>query len=271
MPSTDGDTAAARKRLSTIAWGALYVVGAAAALRAVLLLVDNPLTSALLGALVVSLMASRAGVRSEGGSAPARKRALYGASMAAAALAMVTVAALIGGGALSGASLSSAMIFGAVEAVALAFRNELWLRGIPLLFAKRAGVSTPVAIAFCVVAGVAAVALEPGARPAGLIMTAASSALFAALWVRGGDAWAPVTAHFVWIWATDSLLAGELLNLETTAGLTHAPSASGVPAWVAAVAFGLLAALVLRGVVPVAAVAAQVDPLESTTTDQEDE
>ena len=74
----------------------------------------------------------------------------------------------------------------------------------------------------------------------------ASGAFFTALWVRGGDAWAPLAAHFVWVWMADSLLAGDLLDLSSGAGrIVHGPGSTGLIAWVAAAGFSALTLLVL--------------------------
>jgi hypothetical protein len=260
-PASTDEALTPRHRLLLLAQGALYVVSVAALMRGLRALVDNPLTHTVLGAAAVSLVATHAGVRSEIFGQRALRRALIASAVVVAVSVVAVAAAVASGGSLVCVSPTGSALFGVVEAIASGYGREMWLAGIPLLIARRAGVPTPWALGFVIAANVGAVVLEPGARLPGLVLTGASSAFFASAWLRGGDPYAPVVGHVVWVWLADAALAGELLVL-SGAGVSAAPSASGAPTWAAAVAFAVAAAAVFTNVVPLARHAARDFPAD---------
>jgi hypothetical protein len=235
-----------KRRLTLMAIGALYLVVTGAALEVVGMLVGNPMSATLLGALVVAVIISRARLDAEEHTAGARKRALVAGGATAAVIALVVVVALASGAKLLFVPPAATALFGVAEAFALAYVGELWLHGLPLLFAKRARVSLRYAYPYAVLAGLAPTLLVGGMTPATLVVAAASGAFFTALWVRSGDSWAPIAAHFVFAWGVDSLLAGDLLHLSSAAGrFMHGPGSQGLIAWLGAAGFTALTLLVL--------------------------
>ncbi len=250
----EAERAKGREQLRLLITGGLYVVSTAALLRAIPLFLDNPMAATVLGAAAVSLIAARADVRTERFGPRARRRALLGVAIAALAVTVGVAVALASGASLAVVGLGAASLFGVAEAVAIGYAREMWLRGIPLTFARRAGVPERWALAFVVLAGPAAVALESSARPLGIVLTAAASAAFGALWLRGGDGYGPIAAHIAWVWLTDAALSGELFDLGREGGrLTAQPGAQGAVALGAAAAFGVAALLVLGNKLPVEA------------------
>jgi hypothetical protein len=255
------DEGSARERLLFVVRGGLYLVSIGALLRVLHLLIDNPLTHTVLGAVAVSLIATHAGVRYEVFGARAIRRIAWACALVAVVVGASLAAALAGGATIASVPASVAAIYGVAESIALAYTREMWLRGIPMLMARRAGMPVAATLAFAALAGVAAVALEPGTRPAGLVLTGAAGAFFASLWLRGGDPYAPIVGHVLWVWLCDSALAGELF---TVSGLrvTASAGASGLPAWVASAGFCVAAAAVLKNAAPIGAHAAVDFPPE---------
>jgi hypothetical protein len=228
-------------RVRAVALGVVYLLGAGLALRALAWLVPNPTTQALFGALVLSFVAARAGLAMEATGERALRRAARGAALGAGAISLTVAACFLWPGASLGAARPSAtIVFGTAEAFATAYRDELWLRGLPLAFAVRARVPTGVAVAFVVAAQLAALALAPGAGPAALAEGAAAALAFALLWLRSGDGWAPIAAHFAWSWIAGTLFGGEILDLRIArGGLGGGLDAAGPPGWLAAAALAL--------------------------------
>jgi uncharacterized protein len=133
-----------------------------------------------------------------------------------------------------------ALFLALLRAAAVAVRDELLYRGIPITTARRARLPAPVGRAFAALAGAAAIALVPGVTAAALVMEAAAGWLFASLWERGRGAWAAVGAHAAWVLLMGSALHGGLADLDWVNGsVAIDASSSGPPAGLAA---GLLAA-----------------------------
>lgn len=238
-------------QLGSVAKGASLLIALAAVVRVIDALVNNPLSRAAFGAIAVSLVLGWVGSRSEGLGAAARRRATLAAGLVLVPLAAMVAAALVGGGQLYLVRPGLTVVFGAAESLATAYRDELWLHGLVLLYAARGGVRRPLAAVYAVLASAAVLALQPGLGAPGLLLALASTALFVLLWLRTGDAWAPVAAHAAWLWLTESLLSGELLDVVSPAGRVGAGTgASGAPAWAAAALFLALCVLVARGRVP---------------------
>jgi hypothetical protein len=179
----------------------------------------------------------------------------------------VVAAAIAAGGELAWVAPGATLLFSFAESAAIGYRDELWLHGLPLLFAARAGLPRGAAIAFAAAASVAAIALEPGASVASLALTASSAVWFALLWQRTGDAWAPVAAHLAWAWVSEALLAGELLDLASAQGrIARGLGASGAPAWIATAAFAALAIATALGRLPLGARAPEAKATKRATT-----
>ncbi|HZO17197.1 MAG TPA: CPBP family glutamic-type intramembrane protease [Polyangiaceae bacterium] len=230
-----------------IARGALYLVGLAVVFRAIHALVGNPMTSTILGAVVVSFVVARAGVNNEATNRASVLRALRAAACALAVVAAAVIAALVAGGRLQLVFPGATLVLSLGEAAAVGYRDELWLHGIPLACAWRAGVRGPVAVAYGALASAAVVALEPGATLPGVLLTLAAGAFFTVLWQRTRDGWAPIGAHFAWAWGSEALIGGELFDLTSPIGrLARGLGASGVLAWIGIAGFAVLTLLVAR-------------------------
>lgn len=246
----------ASSRLVEIGLGAAWLVGLAAALQ----VFDQisgaaELRTPLFGALAIDLLAGRAGVRWEWDDAgiDARRHAVRRVGVGAA------VALVVGGVVVAVAAMlrwfhgeaavrpSAALAVAVARAAAVAVRDELLFRGVPLAAAARARVPAPVARAFAALVSGATVVMVPGVTPAAVALAIASGWLFAALWERDRGAWAAVGAHGAWILLLGSALHGGLYEVEWTHGeLAVGASAAGAPAWVAAALLTAAGFAVLR-------------------------
>jgi hypothetical protein len=241
----------AKQRLSILGIGAAWLLGIRAALLILAgILGSSPLPEAVLGALIVDLGTGRAGLpwsEDDLKRGEALRRAMLGAGVGAgvAALALgVSLAAGWGSGFAGQADLTALM--GLVPASAVAVRDELLYRGLPLLFAARAGVPIWTAVVFGALASPSAFA---GGNPsaASVVLAVANGALFATLYVRTKSAWGAVGAHTAWALVTDVIARGTLFEVRWTAGeLATGEAAAGPPAFVgAALALAVTAWLAL--------------------------
>ena len=220
-------------------------MGLGVTFRAIGALVGNPMTSTVLGAVVVSFVVARAGVENEATTRSSVVRALRAGACSLGVVAVAVMAALVAGGRLQLVFPGTTLVFSLAEAAAVAYRDELWLHGIPLACAWRAGVRGPVAVGYGALASAAVVALEPGATLPGVLLTLASGAFFTVLWQRTRDGWAPIGAHFAWAWGSEALIGGELLDLASPIGrLARGLGASGMLAWIGIAGFLALTCLV---------------------------
>jgi hypothetical protein len=238
--------------LVEVGLGVAWLIGVAAALKLVdLLFGPAAMGTALVGAVLADLAAGRAGVRWAAEGIDWRegaRRAGVGAAIAAGVVAVVVgIAAALRWFHNDGVGTSAVLLFAIARAIAVAARDELVLRGIPLVAAARAGVPEPYARAFAAIASGAAIALVPGVTIAAVAMAIASGWLFAALWTRGRGAYAAVGAHAGWVLGVGSVLHGGLLDTDWTIGnFALGASAAGPPAWLAAAVLSAAAIAVSR-------------------------
>lgn len=238
-------------RLRIIATGAGYLVAIGVALQLGRSFFSNPTTGVMIGAMIVALVTGHAGLVAEEGGPASRKRAFIALALVALPIVASIAVALLLGATLPIGSPGMSAVFGVAEAIAVGYVAEAWLHGLPLLFARRAGVPAPIAVAYAVAAGVGVMIFTGPIRPAGVVLAIAYGTFFSLLWYRTRDAWAPVTAHVAWVWACDGLLRGDVFDLGPQAGhLTHALEARGAVAWVAAAGFAVLAWAVASNLVP---------------------
>jgi len=216
-------------------------------------LLPNPMSATICGALAVSVIAPQLRLQDAPRDAAAGRRAVTAVGLVLVALAVSLVVAWLDGAQLrlaqtaDGVAWSStalALAMGVAEWLALAYRDEVWLRGLPIGYARRARMGEGVTVVYLAAAGACAVALLPRATMPGLCLAAASSAFFAALWLRSGDLWAPLAARFAWAWLSEVAFGGQLLDLAPSR-LAHGASAQW-PAYPLAAAFALLAWLVMK-------------------------
>jgi hypothetical protein len=261
-----------RKQLAAVALGAGYLLGIGALIRLSRMFVDNPTTGVMVSAMVVALVAGHAGLTAGEGDASARKRALIGSGLVFAVVAVAVLVSQPLGASLGFGAPSMSALFGIAEAFAIAYVAETWLHGLPLRFARKAGVPEPVAIGYVVAAGVGAEIFVGPLEPAGVTLAMMSGTLFALMWSVTRDAWAPVAAHGIWVWSTDALLAGDVFDLGNQAGrLTHALEARGPIAWVAAAGFGVACWVVATGLVTLSRAPETEAPQRDEPEDEPDE
>lgn len=235
--------------------GATWLVGLGAALLLVELLIGkSPLGAALLGAVVADVVAGFAGVRwdtdargqpitkeghasksNEFDAADAIRRAALGAGVAIGAIAItLLIAAPLGWIRVEAGEPSKALGLSLVRGAALGVREELFLRGIALAAAARAGVPPRLGALFAALTGGAAIALVPGAGPSAVALAVGSGLLFATLWQWQRGAWAAVGAHGAWIFLVGGVIRGGVIDVEWTSGALGAGARSfGGPAWLA--------------------------------------
>jgi uncharacterized protein len=236
--------------------GAAWLVGVAAALQLLDRLPLASLAVAILGAVVVDLAATRAGVRWDPDEAApdrtsrAARRMGFGALAALATGAIVLVVSYALGwvhGTGEPIRPSLAVLLAVVRAAAIAVRDEVLFRGIPLLAASRAGVGALPARIFAALAGGAAIAMMPGAGPASVALAVGSGYLTASLWQREGGAWAPIGARAAWLLLFGSLLHGGMLDVDWHVGeIAIGNTSSGPPAWLAAVCLVAAGVVVMK-------------------------
>ncbi len=250
-----GHAALADGRGLDLAIGAAWLVGLGAALRVVDVIVgQSPLAAAVVGAVLVDLLLSRAGVRwDEAGGRPLEgylRSAVVGAGFGALAVAVPVVLLTLAGAAhVAPGRPSFALALGLVRAGAVAVRDELLFRGLVLAVVARAGLPVAAGLGFSAVAGGAAVALERGSSPASVALVVASGLLFAVLWRRDRGAFQAVGAHAAVALLAGVGLRGGLIEVTWASGLLGAGThAQGAPAWVAAIGCLAIALVVGRSV-----------------------
>ena len=221
--------------------GLAWLLGTAATLQAAELLFSKFIMAvAISGAVIADVASTWAGVRWDEGTKRAWKDALgrlgAGAGVAAAVIAVTfAVGAVMGRVDVQAGAPSVGIFLVILKCAAIAVRDELVFRGIPIVAAGRAGVPAPIARGFAALAGAASIAALPGANPASLVLAAASGWLFATLWQRDRGAWSAVGAHAAWALLTGALLRGGIVDMAFKEGnFGLGPRASGVAAWIAA-------------------------------------
>ncbi|WP_437588014.1 CPBP family glutamic-type intramembrane protease [Sorangium sp. So ce1000] len=258
-PPPDG--AGPQRRLIELALGAAWLVGLAAALQIVaVLLSSSPLAAALAGAVVADVVAARAGVlwidplerEDPGRRARAARRVGLGAALGAlAVLLTLGISAALGWATVEAGAPSVSFGFALARAIALAVRDELLLTGIPFAAAARAGLSPRPALVFSALAHGAALGLAPGASVSSFALATALGALAAALFLRCRGMLAAVAVHASFTALAGAGLRGALLDATWASGtLAVGTQASGRPAWLGAAVLAILAALALRAGTP---------------------
>ena len=231
--------------------GLAWLLGTVAALQAVELLFSKFIMAvAISGAVIADVASTWAGVRWDEGTKRAWKDAVgrlaAGAGLVAAVIAVTfAVGAVMGRVDVQAGAPSAGIFLVILKCAAIALRDELIFRGIPIVAAARAGVPAPIARGFAALAGAASIASLPGVSAASLMLAAATGWLFATLWQRDRGAWSAVGAHAAWALLTGAVLRGGVVDMAFKEGnLMLGPRASGVPAWIAAGA-AVVAAVVL--------------------------
>lgn len=259
MSAEARDRAAPAAPVIELGLGVAWLLGIAATLQVLdRLLPEAALGTVVIGAVAVDLLAGRAGVRWDQDRDPeqpadypgAARRVLRGAGIAVAA-GLVVIAASAALGILDRhgepVRLDTAVLFALVRAAAVAVRDELLYRGLPLMASAKAGIPAPAARVFASLTGAAAMALTPGVSLAGVALALGSGFLSASLWQRDRGAYAAMGARAAWILLFGSLLHGGLFDVHWHAGnLAIGNTSWGGPAWLAAAALALAGFLVGR-------------------------
>jgi membrane protease YdiL (CAAX protease family) len=239
-----------KQRLSILGVGAAWMLGIRVAL--VLLaafLGSSPLPEAVLGALLVDVATGRAGLpwsEDELTRQDVLRRLGVGAAVGAGVAALALGISLAAGwGAAEPAAPTAMSLAALIPASAIAVRDELLYRGLPLLFAARAGLPWWSAVIFGALASPSAFA-GGDISAAAVALAVANGALFAMLYVRLRGAWAAVGAHAAWATVTEILARGTFFEVRWTSGeLATGEMANGPPAWIgAALALAVVAYLV---------------------------
>lgn len=245
-----------RARLWLLFKGALYLLVLATLIQMLRGLLPNPTSAAVIGAVLVSLAASRLGMDgadtdgadTDGADTGVPWRDVLRAALVPSAIAAVALLAVLAGGArwhFRAPGLS--LLFTFAEVVAISYRDELWLRGMPLYVGRRAGIDDRLITAYSVALAVGAVLLLRGTGWQGCLLTAASALFFALRWRCNDHRWLVVAGHAAWLLWADGLFAGELLRIGKEAGrLSGGATATGVFAWVASIGFLAAAAWIWR-------------------------
>jgi membrane protease YdiL (CAAX protease family) len=237
-----------RAQVLELGVGAAWLVGIAAALQLIGLLVgQNPLAHAVVGAVVVDLAVTRAGVRWDERATPTLKShakdLLVGSGVTLAVLtAALLVALAVGLARIDHGHPSVALLLALLRAVGVGVRDELLFRGLVLTIAARAGVRARYAVAFAALAGGAAIALLPDATPEAVLLTIASGAAFALLYRWRKGAWAAIGAHVAWVFFGGTALRGTLIEVTWAQGqLSDTVRAAGAPAVLATLGWTIAA------------------------------
>ena len=237
--------APAARAVREIAACAVLLVAIAAGLQLIEGYLPNPLTRALFGAVGVSIVVGQLGLEKDAALRLEGRRIAASATLGLLLAVIPLLAALATGSRIRTGEVGLATVLGVAQSVAVAYRDELWLHGLPAFFARRANVPLRFVLPYLVVTGIAPVLLDAHATPAGLALVASSSLLFTVLWLRGGGAVVPVVAHLVWRLVAEVVFAGDVFDLEPNKLPTGA-RASGTLVWVSAVAMVAAALLTWR-------------------------
>lgn len=229
------DRAALDRRRLVVA--AAWLIGGAAAVR----LVDGflggaPAAAAVLGAVLVDVLAGRAGVRwaSRPWAVDLRRGAALGASLG---LLIVAAGHAAGWATVVLGSPGLAVAFAVIRIGAVAARDELLLRWLPVALGRRAGVPDAALLAFVV-----AIAIAPAvgtAAPVVIAVLASQALLGGRLALATGGAVAPAAAHAALLLALGPLTRGGALDVTWWSGDPGPAGAAGAAGWVTAAILAL--------------------------------
>lgn len=252
----DHEEAARRAPVVELLIGAAWLMG----LGALLTLGDGflsavPLARAILGGLVASIAASRAGIdwdrsdpEGESPSRAARGVLIGSGATATACLLAIVVSQALGWARVEPGHPGWMLALAIAAAVGGAVREEVLLRAIPLHFARRAGIAPTAAIVFASLASATSFLLSSTTTGASVALAVAAGLVSARLLERTGSLWAAVGANTAFSLFAGPFTQGGLFDLVWARGeLARGAQASGPPAIVAAVVLALVALAVGRG------------------------
>lgn len=237
-----------------VALAALGVALAVGARLAVLVLSAQAMAALVAQVVLVEWGTARAGV--VWSAVPATTTAILRRALPAAAIGLGLAATIVLLGAVTdGVDLErvpsvsvSLLALGLVNAVLVAWRDELLLHGLAIRALGDA--SHPLARVLACAATSAAAAVGKGdTSPRAVVVAALLGAILGALWVRDRGAWQPFAAHVAFRFAAGPLLAGGIVQMRVAAtawGGADAGLLGGTVAVVALLPFAS-AAVVLAG------------------------
>jgi hypothetical protein len=212
---------------------------------------SRPLVAVIVSGLVLDFWSQRAGARWM--PTPAKNRMELVRTSAkglgiglAIGAAVVAICALSGQVRLhSGRPSVAGVALGTLRTGAVAFRDELLYRGIPLaLLAGR--LPERWALAFAAVLSSAPLALASG-QLAPLLFAGSAGLYFALVWQVGAGGFFAWANHMGWLVATQVLIQGAIVEAEWLGGSLAGDAASaGLPAYLGAAAFAAAAFIVAR-------------------------
>ncbi len=256
--ATEAPSAPASKRPSRsrgpaveLAIGTAVLLGLRAGLELLSgVLATAPLASVVIGALVVDVVAGRAGLVWSDVEEAARVQARRAGVGAAAGLLVFAIAAALGvalGWARVGAGTPDGMVLlTLVGAGATAVRDELLLRGLPLMYAERAGIAPRWAVLFAAAMSPAFLGADPALGPGAIALSLGSGLFFACAYRFAGGATAAIGAHAAWLFAVGPLAKGIFEIGWTRGDLGDGTAAVGGPAFVTTALFVVAALLTKR-------------------------
>lgn len=235
-----------RARIAALGLGAMWLLGLAAALQILMFFFGTTsLATAVVGALIVDLGAGRAQISWSPDTASASiiaTRVAWAVGLGASpALLAVGLGCAFGWAKIHSGRLDITFGLTVAGTFALAIRDELLLRAIPIHFMRRAALPTYLIVGFPALLSVAPTLAESPSVGA-IALAISSGALFATLYAApilkaqwGAGPWGAVSAHIAWAFVMGPLSHGGLVDLEWIHGdLAEGPKASGAPAFVAA-------------------------------------
>lgn len=239
-------------RLGELGLGVAWLVGLAAALTLIdAVLREAPLARLVLGALIASVAVSRAHVvwdRDDPEDASMKRPvllALRGAAPAfAAVVAVCGVSIVFGFVTIESASPDVGTLIGLLGAGAMAMRDELLYRALPLHFARRAAVPRAFAVAFASLIGAIPLLASRGTDLAHVAVTVAVGALAAITMSSTRSVWAGIGAHLAFWSAWGPLSQAAFVHLHWKIGGVGATHSEGAPAWLGAAIVALVTVVV---------------------------
>jgi hypothetical protein len=208
----------------------------------------RPAVALVVGAIALDYWARRIGARWSPAPSPAPtlitlKRWLRGFAFGSIiALFVAIVGAALGAARIGkGTPDPTNLALAAFRCAAVAFRDELLFRGIPLALGRDQVPKTWLLV-FSALLGMAPIVLDPGVELEGLWLVFSAGLVFALIWQSGEGGLVAWAAHTGWLLSISVGLRGGLLQVDWNGGLlTDGAGARGVAALLAAGTFSLVA------------------------------
>jgi hypothetical protein len=161
-------------------------------------------------------------------------------------VAVVAICALLGQARMHPSRASAAgLALGTLRTGAVAFRDELLYRGIPLALSD-GHLPARSQLAFCAVLGAAPLVLATG-RIEALLLAGFAALYFALVWQVGRGGFFAWANHAGWLFATQVLSQGAIVDVEWVKGsLASTSESGGIAAYAGAASFAAAAVILAR-------------------------